>query len=57
MLCAGVGRAVVTEVIEVVKLALGSVVLGEYCEGLCGVCGWKDMVDVVPVGNGDVCGK
>ncbi len=38
-LCAGVGKvSVVIEVIELVKLeGVGSLVLGDNCEGLCGV--------------------
>ncbi len=43
-LCAGVG-SVVIDVIDVVMLVISSLVLGDNCEGLCGVCGWKDMVD------------
>lgn len=46
-LCAGVGKAVVIEVIELFMLERGSMVLGDNCEGLCGVWGWKDMVDFV----------
>jgi hypothetical protein len=44
-LCAGVGRAVVIEVMELVMLVIRSLVLGDNCEGLCGVCGWNDMMD------------
>jgi len=43
-LCAGVGSAVVMAVIELVMLVISSLVLGENCEGLCGVWGWKDMM-------------
>jgi len=39
---------VVVEAIELVMLVIGSLVLGDSWEGLCGVCGWKDiMVDDV----------
>ena len=47
-LWAGVGRVVVVEVIELVMLVIGSLVVGDSWEGLCGVCGWKDiMIDDV----------
>jgi len=36
-LCAGVGRVVVIEVKELVMLVMRSLVLGDNCEGLCGV--------------------
>ena len=45
-LCAGVGRVDVTEVMDVLTLESGSVLFGDDCEGLCGVCGWKDMVEI-----------
>jgi len=44
-LCAGVGRVVVIDVIELAMFDMESLVLGDNCEGLCGVCGWKDMMD------------
>lgn len=36
-LCAGVGRVVAFDVIELVMLVEGSVEAGENCDGLCGV--------------------
>jgi hypothetical protein len=41
---AGVGSVVAMDVMDVFMLAKGSALLGENCEGLCGVCGWKDMI-------------
>ncbi len=44
-LWAGVGSVVVVDAMELVMLIIRSLVLGENWEGLCGVCGWQDMMD------------
>lgn len=45
MLWVGVGRVVVMEVMELFMFIFWLFVLGENCEGFCGVWGWKDMMD------------
>lgn len=44
-LWAGVGSVVVDEAMEPDMLMVRSLVLGENWDGLCGVCGLKDMMD------------
>lgn len=43
-LWAGVGNVVVVDAAEPVMLVIRSLELGENWEGLCGVCGWQDMM-------------
>ena len=54
MLCAGVGSVVVVDAAEPVMLIIKSLALGENWEGLCGVCGWQDMMERGTCGCSDV---
>lgn len=42
MLCAGVGSVAVNDEIVLLMVEAGSIELGEFCDGLCGVWGWSE---------------